>query len=568
MKPIACVLSLSLSLGAPALHGLTVSGTVTDAAGAAIPLIEVEVFDEGVVLDERLDVVDADAAGVYSSDRVEAGHDVYIKAAWRFALFPKVAYNGHAIRLVDTGTGSPFAVTGTFTAAKSATSNNVAANAAINLAMAQAQPVGLSTLIERIQQTLDYVENNKGAVAWSVDYDIPVHIKLTGADNVSFQDEGEIFLWVNTFNGFGTTFNRVTLYHEMSHLIHYHHNGKKMPPLDYGPDGGHSINSEEEPGCALVEGYASYIAQLVAESVNPPVTDPFYRNYRDDGLGGFPANSLWRGDETRPTGRDGESFESGEDVEGAFSGFQFGVHDAFGFETNFKAMVDHDPPHAFAFRQALLEEAGRTTIMAREIYTIMQTHGIVSNRARFRVAGESFDLEPFDVEEPEDEAPPAAGNRKVINFFTFLRGTVPTRFEAVPAEDLGVDQTIATEAVKVGIKPAADGLADLPGDFQFLPASADFSAGVIDLDTTTFGGASGDGDWDLLVRAENEALFDDDFLPTWAGDGNTRVNSDEEYLKVLGAWYDRDRDPSDDALKEGMVIVDNTAPTVSNFKPR
>ena len=33
-------------------------------------------------------------------------------------------------------------------------------------------------------------------------------------------------------------------------------------------------------------------------------------------------------------------------------------------------------------------------------------------------------------------------------------------------------------------------------------------------------------------------------VPADPGDGNSKVNKDEKYLKVIGAWYDKDRDPT------------------------
>lgn len=67
-------------------------------------------------------------------------------------------------------------------------------------------------------------------------------------------------------------------------------------------------------------------------------------------------------------------------------------------------------------------------------------------------------------------------------------------------------------------------------------------------------------------RLDADSGIDDLLLPTWNGDGNATVSTDERYLKVLGTWYDKDRDPTTE--DDGKVIVDNTAPKVENFKPK
>ena len=47
------------------------------------------------------------------------------------------------------------------------------------------------------------------------------------------------------------------------------------------------------------------------------------------------------------------------------------------------------------------------------------------------------------------------------------------------------------------------------------------------------------------------------------------MNTDEKYLKTLGAWFDLDRDPGTNTIDQGKVVVDNTPPTVvaGSFKP-
>ncbi len=558
MKRLACTAVLILALGGSASYGLNVSGTVNDSAGAAIPAIRVEVYDEDLVFDDLLEVVYANATGAYSSAAVTPEDDIYVLVKWEFQMTPASDYNNHVVRLLDIGVGSnPYVPTGAFASVQSAMFQDVTANVTIPpITMTQPQPAGLPNLVTRVQQVLGYIRSNKGSVDWSVDYDVPVHIKT---DSFSFAQGGDIYVFAGTFNGTGTTFDMVTLFHEMGHLVHEQHGS--IPSCSYGGNG-HTINSEEQPTCAMTEGYASYIGQLVAEAAS--IQDPFYRGYRDDGINtvNAPANSLWRGDEGAPTGRPGNTFQSGEPVEGAFSGIQFGIHGAFGFETNFRAMVEHDPDHAFDYIEALVRDAGGAgAAKTQQLYAILQTHGIVYNRARF--ANDPFE----DAEEPPDEAPPSEGNVKVINQMIFLRGKVAADFEEAGEADLGVGDTVDNENVTVGYKKANQGLGDAPSAFTLFTSPSDFGffCSSIDIDTTTFGPNSGDGEWDLVIRAENEDQFRDNFLPVWTGDGNSTVNTDESYLKVLGTWYDKDGNPT--TQDDGKVIVDNTAPKVESFKP-
>ena len=520
-----------------------------------------EVWEEdGLVLDDLLDIVYANDQGFYSSSAVSAGDDVYVLVKWEFQLTQ--GNDDPVVRIVDMGSGKPFVAASTFESRQSLTENNVTIDTTIAVNMPQAQPEGLGTLVARIGHTLDYIRgeisNSPIPVSWNADYNIPVHI-LTDSFN---RASSEIYISLNTFNVQGTSRDQVTLFHEMGHVVH--HNHSQVPDCDTSADGidGHWINSEEQPTCALIEGYASYLGVLAAKANQPSIVDPFYDAYRDNGVNipnlglSAPQNGLWRGNDA--TGL-GSTYESGEVVEGAFSGVQFGIHDAFGFVTNFKAMAGHDPENAFEFLQALVRDADGDAKI-KVIYKTMQTHGIVYNRVQFTD-------DPFDEEEPPDQAPPSEGNRKEIDNKMFLRGKVTTEFEDVASENLGVEEALENERVAVGYKSANGGLNDAPSTFTSFTSSSDFGffSGSIDLDTKSFGGTSGDGEWDLVIRAENEDQFHDNFLPSWDGDANATVNTNERYLKKLGTWYDRDRDPATE--DDGKVVVDNTAPKVENFKP-
>ncbi len=123
---------------------------------------------------------------------------------------------------------------------------------------------------------------------------------------------------------------------------------------------------------------------------------------------------------------------------------------------------------------------------------------------------------------------------------------------------------------------AFDDLTNAPE--HFLPGNETpwegFALGKLTFDTLTL--AIADGDYDLLLQGENEDGAEDNFYPTWGenlgtmpvdnGDSNPSVNLDEKYFKVIGAWFDTDRNPVTNTAIGGKVVVDNTAPTVNIIK--
>ncbi len=570
----ALSLSILSLLGTASIgHATTLSGSVEDAAGVPIDGIRVEVWDEGEFLDVLLDVVYT-VGGTFSSTAPEPGHDVFVRVKWELQLLPSDFYNGRVVRILDEGHGDdPYVVDVAYEEEVSDVVDDIEGETVTlpTIRMGQEQPVGLATLVLRIQQPLDYLRVNKADVGWSLDDDIPVHI-ITDSSARHFQ--GEVFIETTSFDGTGPVFDTITLFHEIAHLIHFRHNGDEMP-LTLGSCEEHTINTEEDPGCALVEGYATYIAQLVAEQLG--LTHPVYRAYRDDGAGlRFPAKSLWRGDEggngsasASHSGLDAGlgRFESGDVVEGAFAGFLFSVSDAFGFATSFAAMHDHDPDTPFEVLEGLVADVGGSdTPTALQIYALMQSHGIVYSRAIFAD-------EPFAEPEPANTASMVPGNQKLINGHTFVRGTVTARVgSASGLIDLGVgpDHVAALARAKVGYKRAFAGTSDSATIFSSFTELVDFGffsdEAEIEVDTRTLDVVSSDGKWDFIVVGENEDGFVDNLLPNWFGDGNSSVDSDERYLKKLGAWFDGDGVATTES--DGMVMVDNTAPVVTTFAPQ
>jgi|CXWL01.1.fsa_nt_gi hypothetical protein len=554
MKRFALFTVLAL-VGAVEARALTVSGTIRDAINNPIPGIRVEINHLGAAVELR-EAVFADANGFYTTSLAQSGDNVYLVVKWDFELKPAATYGGHVVTLVARGAGDPFVAAQTFTLKLSPTLPNVTADTTIDLNMSQVQPAGLITVAPRLNHGLDFVENNRGAVPWTMTVDIPLFM-IT--DNKDRMIPTGVFIDQGAFDGTGSSKDVVDAYHELAHWLHYHHNGNALPPSD-AACGTHTLNSEEDPGCALKEGYASYLAQRIAEANG--VVDPFFRGYRDDGINtfGLPANSIWRGDEGSPTGRQGTVWENGVVVEGAVSGWLFELDNAYGFQTMFDILFTHHPQSVLGILVELSNKFGSGAPLTLAAHGMSQLHGLFFARGRFADV-------PFNASAPPDGAPPAPGNTKQINGFTFLRGVVDTQVQRVPEADLGLTTHLNTKDLRVGFRPATGGVMSpavfTPHTPYVLPA-----VGHVDFDTRTLNASGGDGDWDLAVLHRNHYDFEDDFLPSWKDEGTFALSEDELYLKTLGTWYDKDRDPTSNTDEEGMVIVDNTAPTISNIKPQ
>ncbi len=568
---------------------LMISGKITDSTNNPIPRIRVKIWDQDITSDDLLATVYTDNAGVYSAEAtVFESPDVYLEVAeWAFELVPPSAgaySDAHMVLVNATTTASNGGcvadpgVIQAFTGKNSPPIFNHDPSIPLVLDMAMDQSLTVlgiplsdfPMLRDHVNDSIDYYEDKKGSVAWALSEDVPVKVRV-GSGIGSFHCAGTIFIADVDIAGLPMSNGFVSdIYHEMGHLIHARLAGGTLPFAGFS--GQHNVYTESDPEFAIKEGWASYVAELTDAITG--VNDNKYAAYRDDGNGlmSFPPNSLWRGDEGSPPGSpfcptcvtalDGTGFESGERIEGALCGAWFAIDDdpLFNFSDNFRALFDNNPQHIYDFARALAEDVGGPDApKTLRMYKHMQAHGIVHNRAQFQV-------DPFDEQAPPDMAPPemappTGGNKKLINGYTFLRGTVTTALALVPAGALGVNQIIPTPSYRIAFKPATAGLGDLPSAFtDFLPRD---SAGMFELETA----AIGDGDWDLLTVARNDDGFDDDMLPTWVGDNNAAVASDEAYLKTLGTWYDDDRNPANDA-KAGMVLIDNTAPVVEDFKPQ
>jgi hypothetical protein len=545
--------------GAQRASGATVLGTVIDAAmpGQPIAFINVEIR----TTTSLLETVVTDIAGDFVAT-VPDSTDVFAVAKWEFTLRPASFYQNKVIRVIDKAPGPD---SETYFQKSSMTMNSGMGIVHLDITMDQVQPVGLTQLFTEVELALDYLRLNSGSVTWQPNYNIPVHITTDGVAQFDPNDQS-VHIESASFDGTGTSFDRVTLYHEVHHLTHYYLNGNMFPPTNPGC-ACHFVTSEENPNCAFQEGWASYVGQLTAELAGVVSQ---YVEYRDT------AKLNWRGstftacgpaEDNTPaaTGYDGCpsscGFESGEDIEGAVSGAIFGWHDTFGFEDNLRIVAMHQPDDIKLFAEFFAVHAGGIDSPgAISTFSILEDHGIVYSRARFQSTPIVID-EPGDMPDPADE-----GSVKEIDGAVYLRGKAVVQFEPVSSTSLGVFQTIDVRDVSLEFGPATNDLNGFPGFVNSLPFVSAASQ-MIEFDTAL--SPWQDGDWDLLLIAKNFYGATDNSKPTWAGDGNTMVNTDEKYFKVVGGWYDKDRDPTTpavDAAKEGKVVVDNTAPTVSGLQ--
>ena len=543
---------------------LNVSGTVTDSLGTPLPGVKVEIWDDNSPSwsTHMADVV-TDANGAYVYTGASAGDDPFVKVKWEWFLNSAYTagapnYDDHVIRLVDSNDGGV-----TYTAITSATSWDITGNVTINVAMSQPCPANMIELQSRIVQTLDFVRTNKGATEnWTFHHDIEVHLTTLANPNPMYESGGNLWILPESFVPGGDTWWGIALHHEMGHLIHYRIRNS-LPSYSYGGDARHFLDSEEEPGAALIEGFAHMIAMLTKGAM----VNPTWELARDVN------KTIWRGrwvDDgsdatyTGPTGCDHGTFETGEVVESAVSGTFLDMCAGGGaglcFADVFKVFYQENVGSFSAFRARFVSNMGSGTPKTLAMYDLAQQHGIVFCRARFRNVGGS----PFREYGPSGDTW-NDGNRLIIDNYDFLRGTIRAMFEA------------GNTAVSTQVDIAQVGFAVLHASGDLLSAPPTSFAGWVDFDDDeitwdTYIAGFGNADCDLVLQARNEHGFTDTFDPKWsaagaaAADGNPKTATEERALKVFGAWFDRDRDPDTptappgEAVKEGMVITDNYAP--------
>ncbi len=559
----------------------TVSGTIEDASGTVVPGTLVDIRKPEIIGSSVVEYAETNAAGFYSSTNgIQSGADIFIRVRWQFPL--GATHNHRVIKLRKYRDGT---ATTTYTEASSPKST-ISGNMTINLAANESLPPGITPAFnvaalmkERILAPLDFIAQQKlASSSWEHDSDIDVYIEPLSTRGSFYRPDGAfvteagIHLREDTVDGTPGAANNDIVYHEMGHLIHDQLGG------DLAVIKAHFFNTESNAGGAFAEGFASFLAVAVADHLGEP--DSYYAISRDDGgyVPSFPALTLWRGDE--PAGQTtvgasanptGNAWESGENIEGAVSAVLLGTQSVgpIGFGKVFEAVYQGEASTLWEWMREFVTLNGVGSAEVLAMYEELQEHGVVYTRLAILTDSLASRMNGFDEEEPSADL--AEGNVRLIDGFVFLRGVVTVKIGMETAGGLGAGNTVEPRKAKVGWKLARDGhLEEYPSFFSSwtpavggLPQTAD-----IDWDTTPVA----DDDYDVLIQSvENADGFEDNFTPTWgpAGgghrDGNSDLESDERYLKRSGAWFDNDSDAS--TQDDGKVILDNTAPTISNAWP-
>lgn len=322
------------------------------------------------------------------------------------------------------------------------------------------------------------------------------------------------------------------IHHEAFHWIAYRAYGNRWTaPSCTVPGDDHNDETESCEAFALEEGAAQYFA--------------FVSAVQDGGIDPIPSDA-WRGDDG--TGNN----HSGEIVEGALDRTWRDLGDPPGV---FRAILTQAPDSMMEFKDGYAVDQGSTSAAVQSLLDQCAENGIVYTRGK---------LDAFTPADPPDMAPPSNVNFKIIDNIAFARGDLPVSITELTKGELRLAATsapISADQKDLGVKPAVAGLAEADANgFSFIGAVPM----ATDLIWST--GNHADGDYDLIARTRNIHEWWDNFLPDFTGDSSPPVDSTEKWLKTLGTWYNQDNVPDND--DEGMIIVDNTAPTVSNFQPQ
>jgi len=259
----------------------------------------------------------------------------------------------------------------------------------------------------------------------------------------------------------------------------------------------------------------------------------------------LPAPTDWRGADL-----DGGN-NSGEIVEGALERlWRLDNENAGQIRVHMTAQADSFK----AWKDAYVALKGTTDPAVLTLFNNAADNGIVYTRGK---------VTTFSEGAPPVAGPPAPGNFRVIDNIAFVRGTItPTITQLTLAETpLATNSAvIAADQKDMGFKMAGADLLDNPVGFTFLGPVAFGSS--LTWNTTTVA----DNDYDLLVKLRNAHTWLDSFKPDFTGDTNAAYNTNEKWLKTQHAWYSQEAVPTDP--DKGKVIVDNTGPQASNFKPQ
>lgn len=322
------------------------------------------------------------------------------------------------------------------------------------------------------------------------------------------------------------------IHHEAFHWVAYRAYGNRWPFPTCSPSQ-HSATTESCEGFSMQEASAQYFA-----SASHP-------DHKTD-LTGLQPETWWRGSDG--TGND----HSGEVVEGALEFIWRTIADHAGA---FQVLLTDSPDSMKEFKDAYAADLGMTSTGIRTFLDRCAENGIVYTRGR---------IDGFTPGDPPDMAPPDPGNFQIIDSIAFARGEVIATVVELTRPELRLapnSATVPADQKDLGVKPAVPGLAEAnAAGFTFVGPVSIGSDLSWDTDSTA------DGDYDVIVRLRSIHEWWDTFMPDFTGDTYAPTDSTEKWLKTLRTWFNQDSMPDND--DEGKVIVDNTEPTVSNFKPQ
>lgn len=578
-----------LCVGLSRASAFDVFGSVHDAGNLPLADIRVSIFDAENSNPRLIASVYTDASGFFiaslnATEFLGAQPDISIEVEWSFRIGRQDLFSpGHIKVLGENSNGSPYcfdAITA-FHPVASHVELDHDPNLDLDFGIIQMKhgAPDLGQLITNIAYFLEFYQLQLGPVGWTWSNDVQVVILTNPQATTSFTCGGGINA---IFIASGDYRPQVpgdisVIYRELAHWMHLQFNGRLFPVT---PDCSlHGPQTEEDLSCAFVEGWASYVAETIDTSRGTS-QDNHYSVYRDA------CKSHWRGDEPHivfcgpcgsyeGTGFDGGMFESGENVEGAIAGALFEVDSSGGpivpFRTNYVGLF-HGSPMEYSwqlipkFRQAF----GANSTELQALFAALQAHGIVYSRGRF--ASQPLGAAPLA---PPNALPPDNSNWISVDGYTIVRGIASLDIEVLPRNMLGVSNTIPAKDVCVGAARVATrspgGPRQLPCRSGFVTLMSSPLSASVDVDTRfleLLGNAGSDGDWDLAAIVRNENLYEDNlYLPSWECDPN--INGDTEgYLYQIGGLFEADGNPATNLQKEGMIVVDNTAPTITLEFPK
>ena len=544
-----------------------VSGTIKDENGAVIADMKLVVMQGESGQDEEVGTTYTDGNGSYSVNGAETGKYVYIIVVFEMQLTGALA-NGKDAYMCYNGAGQRCEYPSAGLAG--GLIEDISGDVVINIPTGGSGPTGSYApggeiqAIKYAQHDLDYFVNQGiSSQDWVCPCDLGIDVYMADTDaNARFHANGsdgqcEVGIyWVAPL----ITYSKTGIYHEFAHVFQYKEYGN-WPATNY-PGWRHYISSAYDEGFAVCEGWAELVQHRVGifKSLGG-IQGLSATTWRGNNAGYDAQNEQWNRPNATASGTD----FSGEVCEGAV----MRSWNELDFADVFAVIMEDEPETARQFALDLLER------FTTEDYDTLMEHyaenGIVYTRAA---------LDGFDEGAPPDDAPASSGNAKVINEVMFLRAAVTLDKSQVSAATLNLDSSvIAISYGQLLYKSAQDAWENAVFYKNGPWTSAGTQQWTNDFVWNTKYVPGSDGDYDIILRSTDENGYGDTFYPDFNGDpgpyktqtiSGTAYN--EKWLKYQGAWYYDltcpGGDPPSTANKnKGKVIIDNTAPTISNTKP-